>query len=69
MNSSSRRIAVEVALLDHVRGVDAALEPGVEAQRHHPPQPAPVSLEQLSNGHTITGGSSGNEAGDLSCGW
>jgi hypothetical protein len=36
---------VEVALLDHVRGVDAPLEPWVQAHRHHPSEPAPVPLE------------------------
>ena len=60
---------VEVALLDHVGGVDAALEPGVEAQRHHPPQPVAVALEQLDDGGPVARGGAGDKVGHLSWGW
>ena len=69
MNSSSRRDRVEVALLDHVRGVDAAPEPGVQPQRHHPAEPGAVALEQLDNGGPVARGGAGDKSGDLSWRW
>ena len=35
---------VEVGLLEHVGGVDPALQPAVEAQPDHPPQPLAVAV-------------------------
>ncbi len=69
MNSVEPSHRVEVPLLDHVRGVDAPLEPGVEAQRHHPPQPAAVPLEQLDDRGLVAGGGARDKIGDLSWWW
>ncbi len=60
---------VEVAFLDHVRGVDAALEPGVQPQRHHPSQPAAIPLEQLDHGRQVARGDARDEVRDLPRGW
>ena len=38
---------VEIRLLEHVGGVDPPLEPAVEPQPHHLPQPFAVAAEQL----------------------
>ena len=38
---------VEIRLLEHVGGIDPPLEPAVEPQPHHLPQPFAVAAEQL----------------------
>ena len=44
---------VEVGLLDHVGGVDPALEAAVEPQGDHPPQPVAVPRQQLRPGPLV----------------
>ena len=39
--------SVEEGVLEHVGGVEPALEPRVHAQLDHPPQPVAVALEQV----------------------
>jgi hypothetical protein len=41
----------------------------MEAQRHHSPKPARLSLVQLNRGRTISGGNSDGEAEDVSSWW
>ena len=60
---------VEVALLDHVRGVDAPPEPWVQPQRHHPAQPGAIALEQLDDRGPVARGGSCDKSGDLSWRW
>ena len=69
MNSSSRRSASMIPLLDHVRGVDAPLEPRVQTRRHHPPEPGAVTLEQFGDGVPVARGGAGDEVGDLTGRW
>ncbi len=38
---------VEEAVLEHVGGIDLALEPRVHAEFDHPPQAVPVPLEEI----------------------
>jgi hypothetical protein len=37
---------LDVGVLDHVGGIDPALEPAVQTQGDHPPQPVAVAVEQ-----------------------
>jgi hypothetical protein len=60
---------VEVSVLDHVGGVDPAPQPGVEAQRHHPPQAGTIATDQLDDRLSIAGGDAGDEVGDLTRRW
>jgi hypothetical protein len=57
---------VEVAVLDNVRGVDAPLEPGVQAHRQHRPQPTAVPLEQLDDGAPVARGDAHDATGNPS---
>ncbi len=42
-------------LLNHVGGIDAGRQPGVEAQGDHSPQPSPVSLQEGAAGVAVSG--------------
>ena len=42
--------------------------PRVQAQRHHPPEPGAVALEQFDDGGPVARGGAGDEVGDLSWG-
>ena len=43
-------------VLDHVGGVDAGRQPGVEPDRHHAAEPVPVPPEELIGGGAVPGG-------------
>ena len=45
---------LEVRVLEHIRGVDAAAEPLVEPEGDHPPQPLATALDQGFPGRRIT---------------
>ena len=45
--------AFEVDVLEHVGGVDAPLQPPVEAEPDHPPQPLPMPREQFRSGPLV----------------
>jgi hypothetical protein len=42
--------------IERVHAVERLLKPGVQAHRHHPPQPAAVPLEPLDEGRPIQAG-------------
>jgi hypothetical protein len=44
---------LQVGVLDHVGGIDPPLEPAVQAEHHHPPQPVPVPGQHRAPGRTV----------------
>jgi hypothetical protein len=56
---------IEERLLDHVGGVDPALQPRVEPQDGHLAQPGPVPLQELPPELLVSVSSPLDQAGDL----
>ena len=60
---------VELGLLQDVGGVDAPLEPPIEPQADHPPQPVAVPVEKLGQRGRIAGfGTADQVVGFTRCG-
>jgi hypothetical protein len=48
-------VDLELGLLQDVGGIDAALEPAIQSEPDHPPQPVAIAGEQLGEGVRVPG--------------